>query len=106
VNLISFQRITSAQLTCKGLTEKKKRCLFALFPSTVPKLGFGTAGLFEDTKSSVLSALNTGYRYFLLLVNSIILFTDVWPNDICDVVVEKKSKLNTKKYQTGPLAFN
>ena len=58
--------------------------------STVPKLGFGTAGLFEDTKSSVLSALNTGYRYFLLLVNFIILFTNVWPNDICDVVVEKK----------------
>lgn len=28
----------------------------------VPKLGFGTAGLFEDTKSSVLLALNAGYR--------------------------------------------
>ncbi|XP_068743702.1 uncharacterized protein [Montipora capricornis] len=28
----------------------------------MPKLGFGTAGLFEDTKSSVLVALNAGYR--------------------------------------------
>ncbi|XP_078360551.1 uncharacterized protein LOC144644870 isoform X4 [Oculina patagonica] len=28
----------------------------------MPKLGFGTAGLFKDTKSSVLVALSSGYR--------------------------------------------
>lgn len=71
----------------KGLTEK--RALSFCFISTVPKLGFGTAGLFEDTKSSVLSALSTGYRYCLLLVYSTILFANVWPNDICDLVVDK-----------------
>ena len=29
---------------------------------SVPKIGFGTAGLFKDTKSSVLVALTSGYR--------------------------------------------
>lgn len=42
--------------------------------SAVPKLGFGTAGLFEDTKSSVLVALSTGYRLlsYVVVILSII----------------------------------
>lgn len=34
--------------------------------SPVPKVGFGTAGLFKDTKSSVLVALSSGYRYLFI----------------------------------------
>lgn len=34
--------------------------------SLVPKVGFGTAGLFKDTKSSVLVALSSGYRYLFI----------------------------------------
>lgn len=39
-----------------------------MFVSPVPKIGFGTAGLFKDTKSSVLVALASGYRYSAVYV--------------------------------------
>ena len=50
--------------------------------TAVPKLGFGTAGLFEDTKSAVSVALSSGYRYIFVDIEYVFRFAMVRDNII------------------------
>ena len=54
----------------------------------MPKLGFGTAGLFDDTKSAVSVALSSGYRYIFVDIEYVFRFAMVRDNMIyCNIII-------------------